>query len=74
MEALVTVPNDYLEQIPAPDAQDLRALEELSPTGAAVSKKCVSAGIQHWLSAICLCLRHSLRTGFTSHSLLWPYW
>ncbi|CAL5229354.1 g12665 [Coccomyxa viridis] len=38
MEALVTVPNDYLEQIPAPDAQDLRALEELSPTGAAVSK------------------------------------
>ena len=39
MEALVTVPNDYLEQIPPPDAQDLRALEELSPTGAAVSKK-----------------------------------
>lgn len=39
MEALVTVPNDYLDQIPAPSAQDLRALEELSPTGAAVSKK-----------------------------------
>ena len=39
LEALVTIPNDYLDQIPAPDAQDLRALEELSPTGAAVSKK-----------------------------------
>ena len=39
MEALVTVPNDYLTHIPAPDAADMRSLEELSPTGAAVSKK-----------------------------------
>jgi len=39
MEALVTIPNDYLEYVPAPNAQDLRSLEELSPTGAAVSKK-----------------------------------
>jgi len=39
MEAVVSIPNDYLAAVPPPSADDLRALAELSPSGTVVSKK-----------------------------------
>ncbi|EIE20490.1 hypothetical protein COCSUDRAFT_54335 [Coccomyxa subellipsoidea C-169] len=38
MEAVVSIPNQYLAQIPPPSPEDLRALVELSPSGTTVSK------------------------------------
>ena len=40
MEAVVSIPNQYLAQIPPPSPEDMRALVELSPSGTVVSKKC----------------------------------
>lgn len=47
LEAVVSIPNDFLERIPAPQGDDMRALTELSPTGAKVSKKCASLANCH---------------------------
>ncbi|KAK9917600.1 hypothetical protein WJX75_006242 [Coccomyxa subellipsoidea] len=38
MEAVVSIPNQYLAQIPPPSPEDMRALAELSPSGTTVSK------------------------------------
>ena len=42
MEAVVSIPNQYLAQIPPPSPEDMRALAELSPSGTTVSKKCAA--------------------------------
>ncbi len=47
MEAVVSIPNQYLAQIPPPSPEDLRALAELSPSGTTVSKKCAANLLPH---------------------------